>query len=158
MARSNSSATSAEQSDDLSEPLDASERLETIRRYKTLLKEVVDRRPSGIRLKIAESISRNKSFVSQITNPNYKTPIPERHLDRIFEVVHFTPEEKTNFLESYWLAHPKARGRVPVVRHGHGLRTIKVELARLDSPVREARLDQLVRDFARRVGELMKAK
>lgn len=132
------------------------DRKELIQRYKTLLKDVVDRRPSGIRLKIAESIGRNKSFVSQITNPNYETPIPEKHLDQIFDVVHFTPEEKANFLETYWLAHPRARGRVPAVRNEASLRSIRVEMARLDSVADEAMVDRLVRDFARRVSEMMK--
>jgi hypothetical protein len=134
------------------------DRKELIRRYKALLKEVVDRRPSGIRLKIAGSIGRNKSFVSQITNPNYETPIPEKHLDRIFEVVHFTPEEKANFLECYWLAHPRARGRVPAARNEASLRSIRVEMVRLNSAADEAMVDRLVRDFARRVSEMMKAR
>lgn len=129
-----------------------------IQRYKALLKEVVDRRPSGIRLKIAESIGRNKSFVSQITNPNYETPIPEKHLDQIFEVVHFTPEEKATFLECYWLAHPRARGRVPATRNEASLRSIRVELLRLDSVADETAVDRLVRDFARRVSEMMKTR
>ncbi|MEI9851329.1 MAG: hypothetical protein WDN24_11365 [Sphingomonas sp.] len=135
-----------------------SEREEHIQRYKTILKDVVDRRPSGIRLKIAESIARNKSFVSQITNPGYKTPVPERHLDLIFEVAHFTPEEKARFLESYWLAHPRARGRVHVPRESNQMRTLRIDMVALDSAADEARVDQLVRDFARRVSEAMKAR
>ena len=134
------------------------DRKDFIRQYKQMLKDVVDRRPSGIRLKIAESIARNKSFVSQITNPVYKTPIPERHLEPILEVVHFTPEEKASFLECYWRAHPRARARVPHARGADRTRIIRVETIRLDSPADEARVDQLVRDFARRIGEAMKTR
>ena len=134
------------------------EREELIRRYKTILKDVVERRPSGIRLKIAEAIDRNKSFVSQITNPNYKTPVPERHLEIIFELAHFTPEEKAGFLQYYRLAHPRARARLPAAHGVPNVRTIRIELAHLASPAEDAILDHLVREFARRVGDLMRSK
>jgi hypothetical protein len=43
-----------------------------IARYKTILRELIDKRPSGTRLKIAAAIGRHKSFVSQIraAHPN----------------------------------------------------------------------------------------
>ena len=137
-----------------------SDREEMIRRYKVILKDVVDRRPSGIRQKIAAGIARNKSFVSQITNPNYKTPVPERHLEYIFEVAHFTPEEKARFLECYHQAHPRTRAgvRSGPMHTAEDQRTLRVDLPRLASPAEEARVDQLVRDFARRVSEIVKSR
>ena len=37
------------------------------------------------------ALGKNRSFVSQITNPAYATPIPAQHLETIFEICHFSP-------------------------------------------------------------------
>ena len=65
--------------------------------YKKILNDVIDRRPSGTRQRLAAALGKNRSFVSQITNPAYAVPIPAVHLDIIFEVCHFSPEERRNF-------------------------------------------------------------
>ena len=41
--------------------------------YKQILRECIDRRPSGTRQKIALALGKHKSFVSQMTNPAYRT-------------------------------------------------------------------------------------
>ncbi|MFO7275569.1 MAG: hypothetical protein DIU56_000930 [Pseudomonadota bacterium] len=134
------------------------DREQLIRAYKTILHDVVERRPSGLRLKIAEAIGRNKSFVSQITSPNYPIPIPRKHLDRIFELVHFTPEEKAKFLECYRRAHPRLDARVPPPDSAQeGQRVLRLELPQLGSTL-DAQVDQLVRDFARRVTDLLRSR
>ena len=69
--------------------------------YKDLLKRVVDNRPSGTRHRLAIALGKNRSFISQITSPAYSVPIPAVHLDTIFEVCHFTPTEKSEFLAAY---------------------------------------------------------
>ena len=38
--------------------------------YKTILKEYIDRRPSGMRQKLATALGKHKSFISQITGPS----------------------------------------------------------------------------------------
>jgi hypothetical protein len=134
------------------------DREQLIRAYKTILHDVVERRPSGLRLKIAEGIGRNKSFVSQITSPNYPIPIPRKHLNQIFELAHFTSEEKAKFLDYYRRAHPRVDARVPALRATEDdHRVLRLELPRLGSAL-DAQVDQLVRDFARRVTDLMKAR
>ena len=82
---------------------------ELIRAYKTFLKEAVEARPSGLRLRIASQIGKNKSFVSQITSPNYKTPLPEKYVDPILDAIHLTQKERDQFLQIYRRAHPRAR-------------------------------------------------
>ncbi len=135
------------------------DRQELIRAYKTILHDVVEGRPSGLRLKIAEGIGRNKSFVSQITSPNYPIPIPRKHLDRIFELVHFTAEEKAKFLSCYGRAHPRVNALVPGLGSTPGnIRVLRVELSRLGTAALDAQVDQLVRDFARRVTNMMKTR
>ena len=37
--------------------------------YKAILRRVLDNRPSGTRLKLAAALGKNRSFVTQITNP-----------------------------------------------------------------------------------------
>ena len=44
--------------------------------YKTILRRVLDSRPSGTRQRLAEALGKNRSFISQISNPAYSTPIP----------------------------------------------------------------------------------
>ena len=75
--------------------------------YKRLLQEYIDRRPSGLRLKIAKAIGKHRSFVSQIVNPAYPIPVPARHLETIFRICHLAPEEKQAFMAAYEAAHPR---------------------------------------------------
>ncbi|MEA2876627.1 MAG: hypothetical protein QOF14_1823, partial [Hyphomicrobiales bacterium] len=37
--------------------------------YKAILRRALDNRPSGTRLKLAAALGKNRSFVTQITNP-----------------------------------------------------------------------------------------
>jgi dihydroxyacetone kinase len=39
--------------------------------YKRILQQVLENRPSGTRLSLAETLGKNRSFISQITNPSY---------------------------------------------------------------------------------------
>jgi hypothetical protein len=132
------------------------DREDLVRSYKTILKTILDHRPSGIRLRIAERISRNKSFVSQVTNPTYKTPLPERHIETIFEVAAFTAEERAQFLRSYREAHPEGAPPAARPRPAKAMRRLCIDLPRFGKPDEEARVDQLVSDFARRINELAK--
>lgn len=134
------------------------DREDLIRRYKTILQQVVDRRPSGIRLRIAQGIGRNKSFVSQITNPSYTTPIPRRHLALIFELAHFTAEEKSQFLSCYRRAHPQAGGQAADGSAAGELRTVRLQLPRLHSTRLEGKVDELVSEFAHKLSELMRTR
>jgi hypothetical protein len=67
----------------------------------TIFKGVLDNRPSGMRLRLAHAMGKNRSFVSQISNTIYPVPIPVQHLNTIFEVCHFPPPTKAAFLEAY---------------------------------------------------------
>jgi hypothetical protein len=74
--------------------------------YKRILQQVLDNRPAGTRLRLAEALGKNRSFISQIANPNYSVPIPARHIERIFETCHFLATEKAQFMKAYHRAHP----------------------------------------------------
>ncbi|MBV8653658.1 MAG: hypothetical protein JO255_19500, partial [Alphaproteobacteria bacterium] len=74
--------------------LDEQGEADAVAAYKSIFKAVLENRPSGMRLKLAHVMGKNRSFISQIANPAYQIPIPVQHLNTIFEVCHFSPAEK----------------------------------------------------------------
>jgi len=125
---------------------------DAVAEYKTILKSVLENRPSGMRQKLAEAIGKNRSFVSQISNPAYQVPIPARHLALIFEICHFSPQEREAFLRAYSRAHP---GRFPAAFSARHARKITLALPDLGSPRRNQQLEALVIDFVHRLGSLL---
>src|ERR1700752_4456190 len=79
--------------------------------YKRIFKDVLDSRPSGMRIRLAHAMGKNRSFVSQISNPAYPVPIPVQHLAPIFDVSHFPPKAKSQFLRADARAPPRRIGR-----------------------------------------------
>jgi len=122
--------------------------------YKKLLSDVVDSRPSGMRQRLATALSKNRSFISQISSPAYSTPIPANHLDVIFEVCRFSPSERREFVELYSKAHPN--------RHLASQKNSKVKpytfyLPDLGDEELNKEVHVLVTDFVRQVVDLAKA-
>ncbi len=76
-------------------------------RYKQILDRVIATRPSGIRRRLADALHKHPSFVSQITNPAYPTPVPPADVITIFEICHFSTADRRAFLEAYRAAHPR---------------------------------------------------
>jgi len=121
--------------------------------YKRVLAKVLDNRPSGTRQKLATALGKNRSFVSQIANPSYATPIPAQHLDLIFEICLFPSGDRKAFLEAYSRAHP---GKLERIRHKkeHRLRPVTVYVPDLDDDDKNHALDRLLADLALRIGRL----
>lgn len=120
--------------------------------YKSIFKAALDKRPSGMRLRLANAMGKNRSFISQISNPAYQVPIPIQHLNTIFEVCHFSPTEKAAFLKAYGRAHPRRAGRLGRVKRE---RAVSLHLPDLNSQKRNDQLDALVHEFVRRLIALM---
>jgi hypothetical protein len=116
--------------------------------YKIILRRVLDNRPSGTRLKLAAALGKNRSFVTQITNPAYLVPIPAKHVTIIFEVCHLSVAERTAFLEAYGRAHP---GRLRAPHREARTRIITVTVPDLGDDKKNRALDELVVDFASRL-------
>ena len=57
---------------------------------RSLLRSFIERRPSGLRGRLAMALGKHKSFVSQIANPAYAVPIPAGDLPIIFEICHLS--------------------------------------------------------------------
>ena len=121
--------------------------------YKRIFKEVLDKRPSGMRLRLAHAMGKNRSFVSQISNPAYPVPIPVQHLNTIFDVCHFPPQAKTAFLRAYARAHPRRVGRLTDGPHD---RALTLHLPDLGSAKKNGQLDTLLQEFARRLIAIMR--
>ena len=120
--------------------------------YKRIFKEVLDSRPSGMRIRLAHAMGKNRSFVSQISNPAYPVPIPIQHLNTIFEVCHFPPQAKNAFLRAYARAHPRRMGRLA---ENPRERTITLHLPDLGSSRRNGQIDGLMQEFARRLADIL---
>jgi hypothetical protein len=127
------------------------EKTASVEAYKSILRNVLDRRPSGTRQRLAMALGKNRSFISQISNPAYPVPIPAPHLEIIFEICHFSGAEKRAFLESFARAHPVRAG---LARGGPALRAIRLEVADFGDARRNREFDSLMRDIARRLGRL----
>jgi hypothetical protein len=121
--------------------------------YKAIFKAVLDKRPSGMRLRLADALGKNRSFISQISNPIYATPIPAQHLGMIFQLCHFSTAEKTAFLAAYAEAHPQ---RADTMQAGRKERTVTLQVPSLGSAKKNGQLDALVHDFFRRLVALVR--
>ena len=127
---------------------------ERVAAYKRILQEVLDSRPSGMRQRLAEALEKNRSFISLISNPAYPTPIPVQHVERIFEICHFSPRERERFLTAYRAAHPR---RLQVLKEERdNMRQVTVALPDLGSDARNRQLDSIVKEFADKVARLLR--
>jgi hypothetical protein len=130
---------------------------ELVGAYKRLLQEYIDRRPSGLRLKIAKAIGKHRSFVSQITNPSYPIPVPARHLEAIFRICHLAPEEKQAFMAAYEAAHPcQPREARRGTRRARAHRTVEIDLPMVGDAEIEREMEDFLRHMARQLEKLVR--
>ena len=118
--------------------------------YKRMLAAIIDRRPSGTRQRLATALAKNRSFVSQITNPLYPTPIPASHLPQIFETCHFSAAERQDFTRLYARAHPKKLRAERPARPAAA-----VDLPDLGDEAKNRKLHGLVSAFVRDIARLI---
>ena len=121
--------------------------------YKSLLREFIDRRPSGTRQRIAEAFGTHKSFVSQVTHPAYRVPLPAQHIPTLFRVGHFSDEEQRAFLALYARAHP---GQSKAIDELAGIErdVIRIPLPEFGDPDTRREVEETIREFAARIIEL----
>jgi hypothetical protein len=130
------------------------DRATEVEAYKTLLRNVLDRRPSGTRQRLANALGKNRSFVSQISNPAYPVPIPAPHIEIIFDVCHFSALERQTFLDAFQRAHPN---RIKPRKGAQGMRILKLEVADFGDATANREFDELVRETARRLSRLIRS-
>ena len=120
--------------------------------YKRLLQQVLESRPSGTRRRLADALGKNRSFISQITNPTYSVPIPARHIETIFEICHFLSSQKAQFLQIYARAHPQ---RLPNSSAPTRWRELTLRVPDLRDVRKNRQIDELLRDVALRLERLL---
>jgi hypothetical protein len=125
---------------------------EAVARYKAILRRVIENRPSGTRQRLSGALGKNRSFVSQITNPGYATPIPAAHIETIFEICHFSPDDRQAFSDAYAAAHPR---RTPPAKAHRGVRPYTVYLPDLGDEERNNELARMVGDYVQRLTRLV---
>ena len=128
-------------------------RQEKVAAYKSVLRQCLDRRPSGVRQRIAMALGTHRSFVSQITNPSEPTAIPARHVPVLLEFVHPTEEERARFTEAYEEAHPDALIQAGAA-DGGARKRLTLEIPVLANPAAQAALEDLVRSTAQRLATI----
>jgi hypothetical protein len=125
---------------------------EAVAAYKHILNNVLERRPSGTRQRLATALSKNRSFISQISNPSYPTPIPANHIDAIFEICHFSALEKKQFMEAYRIGHPK---RLQALGESQPLKGHTFYLPDMGDDASNEKLYTVVSDFVRKMADVM---
>lgn len=133
--------------------VDAADTDDAVSRYKAILRRVLEARPSGTRQRIAGALGKNRSFVSQISNPSYSTPIPARHVEQIMEISHFSPSERSAFLAAYRQAHPD---RLSAIDARPRLRQHTILLPDFGNPENNARADRLIGEFVLALSDLLR--
>jgi len=123
--------------------------------YKRVLQQVLENRPAGTRLRLAEALGKNRSFISQITNPSYSVPIPAAHIDRILETCHFLAAEKAEFMAAYRRAHPN---RAPGNSGDKRWREIVLRVPDLRDRAKNKELDDLMKAMLQGILRLMDRK
>jgi transcriptional regulator with XRE-family HTH domain len=123
-----------------------------VEEYKRILQQVLENRPAGTRRRLAEALGKNRSFISQITNPAYSVPIPAPHLETIFEICHFLAAEKSRFLANYARAHPK---RAPANHAEPRWRELVLRVPDLRAREKNKVLDELLKETVQKVARLI---
>jgi hypothetical protein len=121
--------------------------------YKRVLQQALDNRPSGMRQRLAEALGKNRSFISQISNPVYPTPIPAQHVERILEICHFSPRERQQFLAAYNQAHPR---RLQLHSEEERVRRVTLSLPDLGDPRKNKQIDDIVAEFAEKIARVLR--
>ena len=116
--------------------------------YKEVLRRVLDGRPSGTRQRLAATLGKNRSFVSQIASPSYPVPIPAQHIEAIFEICRFSQDERKSFLALYARAHP---GRLEPSRPEPRMRTLSIAVPDLHDARKNKAVDDLATEFVRKL-------
>ncbi len=118
--------------------------------YKAELRSIIERRPSGTRQKLAEAFGTHKSFISQITNPAYRVPLPAQHIPAFLRVCRLSEQEQQRFLSLYAEAHPAQAGAIEelasVEEH-----VLRIPIPEFESPEDRAEVEALITEFADRV-------
>jgi DNA-binding transcriptional regulator YdaS (Cro superfamily) len=123
--------------------------------YKALLRTLVARRPSGTRQKMAAATGTHPSFISQVTNPSLRIPLPAQHIPAIFKACHFSGDERREFLDLYARAHPAQFSTIDELSQIER-DVIRIPVPDLGDPEIRREVEETIREFATRLIALVK--
>lgn len=123
--------------------------------YKALLRDLLNLRPSGTRQRIAQALGTHKSFISQVTNPALRIPLPAQHVEPIFRICHFSVEEQRDFLDLYTAAHPNQSVTFADLEAADQ-DIIRIVVPPFRDPQKRRDVEETIREFASRVIALAK--
>ncbi len=129
-----------------------------VKEYKEILRDCLATKPSGLKKRIANAIGSNSSFVSQITNPNYRVPIPSHTVHKIMDTCHFTAAERTAFVKAYLLAHPDQSELITERTVSAGNHMFSIDLSRINDATARNIIKQALKDQAEAFIEISAAK
>jgi hypothetical protein len=119
--------------------------------YKVLIRSYLAIRPAGLRKKISEAIGTNRSFVTQITNPNYRVPIPSQYIHKIMDVCNLSPVERANFVKAYLEAHPSNVDLLGVQTSSDSETALTIDL----SAVEDATTREMIKRSLRNIADIL---
>jgi hypothetical protein len=129
----------------------ADDQKEAVARYKAVLRDILDSRPSGTRQRLADAMGKNRSFITQITNPAYAVPIPMQHLPVVLEICHISGSEREHFLSAYHTAHPR---RPAIVDGGKKMRHISIDVPDFGDAAKNSHYDYLLKAMLAQLNQL----
>jgi hypothetical protein len=77
--------------------------------------------------------------------------VPAPHLNAIFEICHFSPEERKAFLGAYRAAHPKQGEVGPGTPSTEKAYDLRIRVPVLDDPKLQKELEATIRQTASRI-------
>ena len=102
--------------------------------------------------RLADALGKHRSFITQIIGVTYPTPVPERHLNAIFSLCHFSPDEQRVFLKAYDAAHPERAGREADHKR---LRNVSMMVEDLGDDDKNRKFDEALAEFAHKMGAII---
>ena len=135
--------------------MDACSKDNAVAAYKRILRDLIDQRPSGTRQRIAKALGTHKSFVSQVTNPSLRMPLPSQHVERIFKACHFSPQEQREFLRAYKQAHPDQEVSFRDIEKEHQ-DVIRIVVPPFKDPQKRREVEEAILEFSARLFALAK--
>lgn len=129
-----------------------------VRDYKEILRDCLAAKPSGLKKRIANAIGSNSSFVSQITNPNYRVPIPPHTVHKIMDTCHFSAAERSTFVKAYLKAHPDQSELITERTASAGNHLFVIDLVRVNDAAARDVIKQALKDQAEAFIEIANAK
>lgn len=126
---------------------------EALARYKTILREVLDARPSGTRQRLASALGKNRSFITQMANSASLVPVPAQHIAAIFELCRFSQTQREAFLAAYHVAHPRrllGRSSAPQMR------VVSLNVPDLGDSRKNRMLDALLSEMTKHISHILR--